>query len=145
MASTVFKVVSWSPNDIITDEKLGAMVNNDEWLRDTMVIGKYSGNGVSRDTGVRILSGLTLIPSGKSNTDSKSVSFGNFFTEGCKPIVTTGVMSSSQRQISPTVTGPGTNNQPTRDGMTIYVYVVSSSKKKKITKNFYVSWIALGY
>lgn len=145
MASTVFKVVSWSPNDVITDEKLGAMVNNDQWLKDNMVRGKYSGHGVNRDTGVRLLSGLALITSRKSASATKSVSFGNYFTEGCKPIVTTGIVSGSQRQIYDTIDGPGNAGHPTRDGFQVHVYVESKNKKKKISRNFYVSWHALGY
>ena len=39
MASTGFKVVSWSPRDPITDDKLDAMVSNDNWLRDNMMRG----------------------------------------------------------------------------------------------------------
>ena len=145
MASTEFKVVSWSPRDPITDEKLDNMVNNDNWLRDHQVRGRYSGNGVRFDVGIRLASGLALITSGKSANKNKSVSFGNYFSEGCKPIVTTGIVSSSQRQIYATIDGPGSKPQPTRDGFQVHVHVNSNNKRRKITKNFYVSWHALGY
>lgn len=145
MASTPFKVVSWSPNDVITDEKLGAMVNNDEYLRDNMMRGRYHGNGTTRLTGLRMASGMALITARKSASATKWVDFGNYFTEGCKPLVTTGIMSSSQRQIFATFDGPGNKWQPTRDGFQVHVYVVSNSKTKKISRNFYVTWHALGY
>ena len=145
MASTPFQVVSWSPLDPITDEKLDAMVSNDNWLRDNMVRGRYGANGVNRDTGIKVASGLALITSGKSATRSKYVSFGNYFSDSCKPIVTHGVVSSSQRQIFVTIDGPGSKPQPTRDGFQVHVYVNSNNKHKKISRNFYVSWHALGY
>lgn len=145
MASTPFKVVSWSPNDMLSDDKLDSMVNNDNWLRDNMALARYSANGVSRDTGIRIASGLALITSRKGPLAAKYVSFGNYFSDGCKPIVTTGVVSGSQRQIHVTIDGPGSKPQPTRDGFDVHVYVDSVNKVKNITRNFYVSWHALGY
>jgi hypothetical protein len=146
MASTPFKVVSWSPNDVITDEKLGNMVFNDDWLKDNRMAGKYKGNSVSIDTGIKLLVGIATIGSSKSANASKAVDFENHFTEGCKPNVTTGIISSTQRQIFVTVDGPGNKAQPTRDGMQIHVHVESSNKKKKkITDMFYVHWQAVGY
>lgn len=145
MASTEWNIVSWSPRDPITDEKLDGMVSNDNYLRDHMVRGRYSANGVKIDTGIRLASGLCLITSGKSANKVKSVSFNNFFSEGCKPIVTTGIVSASQRLIFVTIDGPGSKPQPTRDGFQVHVHVESKNKKKKISRNFYVSWHALGY
>lgn len=145
MSSTAFKVVSWAPLDPITDDKLDAMVSNDNWLRDNMMLGKYSANGVNREVGTRMLSGLALITSGKSATKSRAVSFDTFFSESCKPIVTTGIVSAAQRQIFATIDGPGNKPQPTRDGFQVHVHVESKNKKKKISRNFYISWHALGY
>lgn len=145
MASTPFKVISWSPQDPITAGKLNTMVSNDNWLRDNTVRGKYSANGVHRDSGIRIASGLALITSGKRAQRRKYVSFGNYFSESCRPIVTTGIVSASQRQIFATIDGPGAKPQPTRDGFQVHVHVESRNKKRKISRNFYVSWHALGY
>ena len=145
MGSTPFKVVSWSPRDPITNEKLNSMVSNDNWLRDNMVRGRYAANGVRRETGVRIASGLALITSGKAAKQARYVDFGTYFSESCKPIVTTGIVSASQRQIFATIDGPGSKPQPTRDGFQVHVHVESKNKKNKISRNFYVSWHAIGY
>lgn len=145
MASTVFKVVSWSPNDPITDDKLGAMIDNDTYLRDNMVRARYNANGVIKTTGVKIASGLALISSGKSAQFTRNVTFGSYFQTGCRPIITTGTVAGSQRQIWVTVDGPGSLLLPTRDGFQVHVFVNSASKTKKIARNFYVAWHALGY
>lgn len=145
MASTPFQVVSWAPDEPITDEKLDAMVSNDNWLRENMVIGRYGANGINRDIGIRIASGLALITSGKSADKTKYVNFNNFFSDSCKPIVTTGVMSAAQRKIFVTFDGPGSKIQPTRDGFNVHVHVESTNKRKKISRNFYVAWHAIGY
>lgn len=145
MASTEFKVVSWSPLDPITNEKMSAMVQNDNYLRDTMVRGAYRANGVNREAGLKIAGGLALITSGKAARKTRYVNFENFFSQSCKPIVTTGTVSAAQRQIFVTIDGPGSKPQPTRDGFQVHVFVESKNKKKKISRNFYVAWHALGF
>lgn len=145
MASTPFKVVSWSPNDPITSDKLGAMVTNDNWLKDNTVRGKYGAHGVTKTTDVRIACGLVLITSRKAAEASADTSFGNYFSQGCRPIVTTGIVSGGQRKIFATVTGNSGSGHPTRDGFQVNVFVDSNSKTKKISRNFYVSWMAIGW
>jgi hypothetical protein len=145
MASTAFKVLSWSPNDPITDEKLQGMVDNDNWLRDTMTQSQYAANGIVKTTGIKIASGLALITARKGREASRVVSFGNYFSDGCRPIITTGTLSISQRMIWVSYYGLGSTFIPTRDGFTIRVYVDTLTKKKDITRNFYVAWHALGY
>lgn len=140
-----FKVVSWAPLEPITDEKLDAMVGNDNWLKENMVQGQYKGHGVSKTTGVKIVTGLVGIPAGKRNQVTKNVSFGNFFSTACKPIVTTGIISSNHRMIFATIDGPGSSFYPDRNGFQVHVYVDSTSKTKKISRSFYVSWIAVGF
>ena len=140
-----FKVISWSPLDPITDEKLDAMVSNDNYLRDNMMTGQYSGHGVSRTSGLRIATGLVAITASKSNQQTRNVGFGNFFSQSCRPIVTTGVMSNSHRQVYATYDGPGGAIAPTRDGFRVTVYVDATGKNKKIKRNFYVSWHAIGF
>lgn len=145
MPSTPFKIVSWSPNDAITDEKLMAMVNNDTYLRDTMVRGWYNSSGRSKTDGVKVACGLALITAGKQQVKARAVSFGNFFSDGCYPVVTTGIVSASQRQIYATIMGAGGGILPTRNGFTAYAKVAPTSKKKFITRNFYISWMAMGW
>lgn len=145
MASTEYVVISWSDQEDITGEKLDAMVSNTNYLRDNMLRGNYGANGITRDVGLKIASGLVLITASKTPIQSRTVSFSNYFSDSCKPIVTTGVVSSSQRRIFVSVNGPGSLPMPTRDGFQVVVEVDSTSKKKSITRNFYVSWIAMGW
>lgn len=140
-----FKVVSWAPLEPITDEKLDAMVSNDNWLRENMLSGQYKGHGVSKTTGVKIVSGLVMMPAGKANQVTKNVNFGNFFSTSCRPIVTTGIVSSFHRMIFATIDGPGSALHPTNQGFQVHVYVDSTSKTKKISRSFYVSWLAIGF
>lgn len=145
MSSTPFKVISWAPLDPITKDKLDAMVSNDNWLRDNMTVARYSASGLNRTTGIRIFSGMASVKSSKSASRTVNVNFGSYFSQSCNPIVTTGIVSKSQRQIFVTIDGPGSKPTPTRDGFQIHVMIGSNNKKKKIKRDFYVAWQALGY
>lgn len=140
-----WKIVSWSPIDIITDEKLDAMVSNDNWLKDNMPSAQYNAYGLKRTTGVKFLSGIARIAASKSNVNSVSVDFGGIFTASCRPIVTTGINSTSQRMVYVTFDGPGSEAHASSRGFQLTAYVDSVSKVKKITRNIYVNWIAIGY
>jgi len=146
MAATPFKVISWSPNEPITDEKLDAMVSNDNWLKQNMVTGLYGAYSKRRDEGVRITSGLVLITSRRQATASANVNFGGFFSPGCRPVVTTGIISKGQRRIFLTIDGPGTELHPTPQGFQVHVEIDAAKKAYlKIKRNFYVTWAAMGF
>lgn len=146
MAATPFKVVSWAPFDPVDIDKLNAMVSNDNYLKDNMVKGHYGLPNVSRDQGVRIMSGVALIPVANQANWYRNVSFGGFFSDGCTPILTTGIYSNSQRQIFVTVQGPGGSFWPTRDGCQLWANVWSATASgRRITKNFYITFIAIGF
>lgn len=146
MASTDFKVVSWSPNDPITDDKLQQMNNNDSWLFNNLARAQYAGNGVTKAAGVKILSGLvTINPRPKSRSADVNVSFGSFFSQGCYPIVTTSTASAGQRMLWTTISGPGSALQPTQSGFQVHIYADTLSKKKAITSKLLVGWHALGW
>lgn len=145
MAQTPFKVISWSPNELVSDDKLDAMVSNDNWLRDNMTQGYYTGHGVARKEGVKIAGGLALITARKADTAAKRVDFNNFFLSVCKPIVTTGIISGQQRRIWCTVDGIG-KLHPDNRGFFVNVAIHAEHKKnRRIARNMYVSWQALGY
>lgn len=145
MASTPFQVVSWSPNDPISDEKLDAMVGNDNWLRDNMLQGRYQNAGTTRDIGVKIAGGVIPISAGKGTTRTKQVLFDGYFSQSCAPIVTTGVISAKQFQIYCTISGIGNTIQPTRDGFEAHVFATAVNKHKRVAKGVYVTWQALGF
>lgn len=145
MANTSFKIISWSDDELITAEKLNTMVSNAEWVRDNMVQGDYAAFGKDKRDGVKLLGGVALISKSGNRSKSKRVSFNSFFTPQAKPIVTTGVVSSHQRRIFCTIEGDG-KPFPDGTGFVIQVFIeADNDANKKITNDFYVSWMALGW
>lgn len=137
-----YKVVSWSPGEVVTAESLNALSGRDDWLKEYKVQGKHQ----SRNTGILLVSGI--VPVNKTTASSRTVpvKFGKFFSTGCVPAVTTAITSSSQAQLFTNITGPGTLVQPTRDGFDVQVVMSSAypTAKRKLNKCF-VSFIAMGY
>lgn len=144
MSATPYRVVSWQPLDLITTDNVGQMSNNEQWLYENTPRSWYTAFGVNQTEGVRIVAGTALITARKADSGSKAVYFGNQFTSGCRPIVTTGI-NSSIRRIEVTLGGIG-QFFPSDVGFTVYAYVNAIDKKKNIlTSNVYVHYQALGY
>lgn len=141
-----YKVVSWSPGEVVTAESLNALAGRDDWLKENAVTGKHT-YGTTRTTGVKLVNGLTTIAANTGN-DRRTVrvNFGNFFSSGCRPVVTTSVTSTTQAQLFVNITGPGSIVAPTREGFDIQVIVSGAyAAKNRKLKKCYVSWIAMGY
>lgn len=147
MASTAFKVVSWSPLDPITKDKLDAMVSNDNFLKDNMISGQYSRGSINRRTGLRVLTGIMPVPSHpKSGSYDKVVNLGTFFSQNCMPMITTGIYSQHHRKVFVTIDGPGNVKYPTSSSFAMHVRVEGAKAGAKINrKPFDIVWVAVGY
>jgi len=145
MANTSFEIFSWTDEDFITAPKLNAMMSNEQWLRDNMVMGNYTGFKKNKKDGIKIMGGIVQIQKSTTAQRAKQVNFNSFFNPLCKPIVTVTAISSHQRRIMLTVDGIG---KPFPDGRGFTVHAFKEGDKpaqRKITRDFYVSWIALGW
>lgn len=149
MSDTQWNTISWQEENIST-EKLNKMVSNLEYLHDRQVAGRFVGPGVNSEIGVRMISGFSyLAPNTKGNSTSISVSFSGFFSPGCQPAVTTGVIGKGgQKLLMATVAGPSTAVPiPDHTGcrLTVTAYIVGAASAKQLYKGGYVSYTAVGY
>ena len=145
MSVTAFRPMTWQPMELITDVKMDRMTQNEEFLSEYLMGTSYRGFGSTRDKGIKLACGLVSIGTSKGAEANKDVRFGNFFSSGCNPIVTTGLVSSHQHRIHLTIDGLG-QLHPDQRGFQVHVRMDSLNKKKnRITHNFYVSWHAMGY
>jgi hypothetical protein len=122
------------------------MTNNDDWLHDNMPKVRYATDAAPpQETGTKIMTGRVVVPAQKSDSFTKSVSFGTFFTPGCSPIVTATLVCDAEDAIWLRVQGIGKKVQD-HTGCNIHGYQNSASgKKKTIEQTVYVDWIAVGY
>jgi len=143
-----YKVVTWSVNDDMSIAKLNAMVNNMNVLRRTQPRATYRRtNGTTVSAGIKFLGGRVIIPARNSIQRTVSVNFGNFFSTGCSPIVTFGVISSYERAVFVKGRGQG-GVAPKYNRLLIDVVLdrdIDNGKKNKIDRAFYVDYHAIGY
>ena len=147
MATTPFRAVNWSPNELIGEDKMDQVSNNINWLRDNTPRVIYTlPSGVQRVEGIRIASGRVLIGARKSEDANAEVRFGNFFSNQCQPNITTGIVSAHTRRLFAVIRGIG-QLQPDNRGFEVLVRAANETKKQdaSIVYNFYVSWHAMGY
>lgn len=142
MAETAYKPISWQSLDLATTDKLQQMNANIDYLKDNTPRARL--RGVGRDTGIRILAGIAVIPRQKDSAGSQGVKFGEFFSTGCNPIITTGIITQETR-IHVTIRGLN-SFIPNEDGFVVHAQMDNpDAKKNKLDSKLYVHWQAIGY
>lgn len=141
MAATQYKAVTWSPNELISGDKMNQMSTNMDWLAQNTPRALYSVSGLKTQQGIKIIGGMTFLPaSSKQSTVNASVMFSGFFSSNCMPIITTGTVSIHMRSIFVGIHGLD-GLKPDARGFVIN----AKSETKNVPRSFYVSWQALGY
>ena len=142
-----FKAINWTPNEKLAERKTDQLATNAQWLYDNTPRAIYTvPGGINRVEGVKMAAGRVIIPK-KTKTDSAStrVSFGNFFTTSCQPIITTGIVADFQSRIFCTIHGIGTLH-PDNNGFVVGINIAAEIKRNDhIASSFYVAWQAMGY
>lgn len=145
MSATPYRPVTWGDNDPLFTDKLNAMTNNDQWLFENMPTMFYNAYNLKRTTGLKMASGLVIIPASRSYWGAAVVYFGDFFSQGCHPVVTTGLIHQGQLRMHVGVRGISTMH-PDNRGFTASVCVnEATAVNNYITKYVYVTWMAMGY
>jgi hypothetical protein len=102
---------------------------------------------MKKSSGVKVAAGVALIPPKKATSQKIRIHFGSFFTTGCKPVVTLGIMSPHNGRLIPTMHGiSGINHVPDHRGLIARICVSEfNSKVNYFVKRGYLNWIAVGY
>jgi hypothetical protein len=145
MAAIPYRAVSFKPYELLTDDALNQNASNIQWLFENTPRVLYTTNRLKRAEGVRIACGRAAFEKKNNDQASQAVHFNNFFSQGCQPIITTGIVSTGQRKIFCTMSGLG-QLHPTNQGFRLQVEVAATVQKyDKIAKQFWVTWMAMGY
>lgn len=145
MPSKYFTAVNWSPGQLIDEDSLDQMNNNEVFLRDQMVDGKYMFDwGGQVDTGVKILCGRVYIPPQNVQVTYGTVGFPQLFTPQSQPIVTATILSQEQCAHEYIVHGIGTYF-PDHRGFQFKLKISNAYPKKTLDQPLYFQYIAMGY
>ena len=141
IAASPFKRISWQINEAITTTKTNAMANNDNWLYENMPRLQYWG-AVKRATGLKMLAGITYLNPAKTNKLGKTITFGSYFSAGCRPIIVTGTQGSNAMRAHCTFRGIS-NLNPDHLGFVVTLY--ASQAGQTFSSGVYVNCIAVGF
>jgi hypothetical protein len=141
-----YKAVNWTPGESIGERKSDQMAENVDYIyRNTPRTIYTLPSGLTRSEGIKIAAGRVIIAKKPKDSADATVRFGNFFSNLCQPLITTGIVSKNQTKIFATISGIG-QLQPDNRGFNVAVNIAADKKKKdKILESFYVTWQAVGY
>jgi hypothetical protein len=147
VAVSAFKDLSWNDDDTADKDKLNLMVANTRYLFERAPKLYFNGYGVKKDTGIKIASGTAVIPPKKATSQLINIYFGSFFTPGCKPVITNGIVSHYNGRIIPTMYAlQGVGFVPDHTGFVSRLGMVeTNSTVNYFVKTMYLHWIAVGY
>jgi hypothetical protein len=146
VAVSAFKDVVWNANEYISTDKLNTMVSNTRYLFERAPKLYYNAYSVKKDSGLKIACGTITVAASKSKQYARTVSFGTFFTVGCKPVIVTSITSATNRRLTITQYGiQGANYVPDHRGFIGVIAVATTEKNHYLTKQAYINWIAMGY
>lgn len=137
----------WEPLDVLSHESLNRMSSNIQLIHDYMPRTRWTAGTSVRENTVKIISGRKIIPKQKGNETTVEVGFGNFFSGGCQPNITTGINSRAMQNVYCTFSGkPGAGLTPNNDGFILHVQIAKEDgERKKIARNIWIHWQAMGY
>lgn len=142
---TVFKAITWSPNELIGEPKMDTLVSNSEFLFYNTPRALYTLPGITRVEGVKLASGRGIITARAEDTAGLTISFGNFFSSGCEPIITTGIVAEGETAIFCVINGISTAT-PDNTGFQVEVNVATTNAAvDRFVRNVYINWMAMGY
>ena len=142
---TVFKAINWSPNELIGENKMDTLVSNAEFLFYNTPRALYTADTLRRVEGVKIASGRGVITARPEDTAGLTISFGNFFSSGCQPIITTGISANNEVAIFAVVNGISTE-LPDNTGFQVEVNVATTiAANDRFVQSVYINWMAMGY
>jgi hypothetical protein len=144
---TVFKAITWSPSELVGEAKMDTLVSNSEFLFYNTPRALYTDaqSNITRVEGLKIASGRGIITARQEDTAGLTISFGNFFSSGCQPIITTGISANNEVAIFCVVNGISTEI-PDNTGFQVEVNVATTNPANdRFVQSVYINWMAMGY
>lgn len=143
MSTSEYSPVTWSDGDPLDTVKLQQMVDNTRLLYERTPTFKVNSHGVIKESGLRVLATTLQFPRTTSDSQWQSLYFGNFFSPGCRPVISLGYNVGPHKRMYATFNGLGSNSHwPDHRGIDIIVVSHHTAGFKYVTN---VNVIAIGW
>jgi hypothetical protein len=120
MSVSEYAPVTWSDGDGMDTVKLQQMVDNTRILYENTPSMQINSHGVVKESGLRIFATTVQMPTSSENNVKKTIYFGNFFSPGCKPIVTIGFNVNVHKKMYANFNGLSDTHWVDHRGMDIF-------------------------
>ncbi len=149
MAVASYSGVSWADDEPIFTDKLNQMAQNDQWFFENMPTVLYTNGSltpsIKRQKAIKVLSGILLCQPSATGIQNHVQYFGSYFTAGCNPVIVTSLLHNGDVRLHLGHKGIG---QPIPDHRGFEVLGAADQlnlKANRMTKPFYITWLAVGY
>jgi hypothetical protein len=130
----------------LTAEKLNAVVNNTNWLKEHLPEMAFEHEGIKKDVNLKWLAGSALLQPTQAWSLTAEVRFGNYFSTGCRPILMTALHGYPQTGVVHTTYGIGDQRTPDNRGFAVYIVPYDRSGfNSKIMHPINISYLAIGW
>ena len=147
MSVSSFKDISWGANEQLDTTKFNTMCANTRYLFERAPKLLFTAYGIRKDSGLKIACGVAAVPPSTGTWATVAVPFGSFFTEGSRPVITTGVHGTANGRVIATIQGySGREWAPDHRGF--YGHLCAAelvASQNRILKTTYLHWQAMCY
>lgn len=145
MASTPYKPVTFG--NVAKIQDLQQISDNVQYVYENMPTIYYNFAGtIKKSSSLKMIAGLVNIVTPARAAWGFGVLFGNYFSEGCQPIVTANIVTEVSSKIHLNIYGFGVKRLPDRTGFVANCIADNTSAKVNVfPPGFSVSYIAVGY
>lgn len=142
---TQYRPVQWAAGEPLTSAKLSAMAANDQYLFESLPRMQFNNGGVRKTNGIKILAVTAPIATTTDRHGRTTIYFGDFFSIGCRPVITYSINATPKEQFHLAIKGIGTKI-PDHRGVEILASAAElSSKHNQINYPVNAHIIAVGF
>lgn len=143
-ASKQFVSVNFTQGQLLDTDTLNQLNNNEVFLRDQMVDGKYTNDwGGVYDVNVKLLCGRVYVPQQNVPVVYGTVAFPSMFSPGFQTIITTALHSPEECKFEHVIYGIG-QYWPDHRGFQFKMKINPAYNNQVFSNAVYLNWMAMG-
>lgn len=142
---TQYRPVTWSAAEPLSAAKLSAMAANDQYLFEALPRMQFNNGGVRKTSGIKILAVTAPIATTTDRHGRTTVYFGDFFSIGCRPVITLSINATPREQYHLAIKGIGATIPDHRGVELLASAAELNPKSNQIVHTIYANVIAVGF
>lgn len=140
-----YQDVTFADDQLLDASTMQTIAGDLRYLYDNMPAVYYRAYDVKKNTGMKIACGVVQMVPHKIAGIGRDVSFGNYFSASCRPVVVTDHAGTGDTVMRIAAQG-GASNIINHTGFRVFLHNMESGKVKSyFPVSQYIHWIAIGW